>query len=316
MRLRWLSLWLLVGVAGCSGFLGRYYLENERYDDGIRHFEQQVQSRPDDSEANYFLGRLLLAREDSEPALQYLRRAVELAQDRPDYYFWQGVAYWAVRDFAHERASYQRALELAPDHLPARLYLGHAMLDSGQWADALAQYQAILSRDPRNPEALYNSGLALRGLSRVVEEARAWKAYLTHYPEGRWAIQAVDHLNGLGDFSYRNFMIGYRRVTLEQIPFAPGSVRLLAAGEPSLDVVGAILSINQDIDLEIVCHKAGDAALAGRRAEAVLAYLLRHFPSIRPSRLTAREIGNPETVETERGGYHLDESIVFVTVKQ
>ena len=316
MHLRWLGLWLLVGLVGCSSMLGRYYLERERYEDGVRRFVQEVRAHPDDPAVNYYLGRLYLAQENPELALPFLRRAAELKPDRPDYQFWQGVAYWAVMDFERERLSYQKALELDGSYIPARVYLGHNLLDHGQWEGALAECQEVLVRDPRNPEALYNQGLALRSLKRPADEAQAWKEYLKYYPEGRWALQAVDHLNGLGDFSYRNFTIGYRRVTVEQIPFAPGSVRPLPAGKPSLEVLGSILAINQGIELEIVCHKKNDAALAGARAAAVRAYLLKQFPAVQPSRLKSRGEGRPEAIETEKGVYHLDESTAFITVKK
>jgi tetratricopeptide (TPR) repeat protein len=316
MYLRWLGLWLLVGLVGCSSMLGRYYLESEQYEKGVRHFEQEVRAHPDDPAANYYLGRLYLAEENPEQALPFLGRAVELKPDKADYHFWQGVAYWAVMDFDHERSSYQRALELDRTYIPARVYLGHNLLDHGQWEGALAQYQEVLEKDPRNPETLYNRGLALRNLKRPADEAQAWKEYLKYYPEGRWALQAVDHLNGLGDFSYRNFTIGYRSVTLEQIPFAPGSVRPLPAGTASLEVLGSILAINQGIELEIVCHKKNDAALAGARAAAVRAYLLKRFSAVQSSRLKSRGEGRPEAIETETGVYHLDESIAFITIKK
>jgi tetratricopeptide (TPR) repeat protein len=316
MCLRWLGLWLLVGLMGCSSMLGRYYLASEQYEDGVRRFDQEVRAHPDDPAANYYLGRLYLAQENPEQALPFLRRAVELEPDKPDYHFWQGVGCWAVMDFEGERSSYQRALELDPTYIPARLYLGHNLLDSGQWESALTQYQEVLAQDPRNPEALYNQGLALRNLKRFAEEAQAWKEYLKYYPEGRWALQAVDHLNGLGDFSYRNFTIGYRRVTLEQIPFASGSAKLLSTGKPSLQVIGSILAVNQGIDLEIVGYKTNDAVLAAARAAAVRSYLVEQFPAIQPSRLKTRGESRPEAIETEKGVYHLDESTAFITVKK
>jgi tetratricopeptide (TPR) repeat protein len=316
MYLRWLGLLLLVGLVGCSSMLGRYYLASEQYEDGVRHFDQEVCAHPDDPAANYYLGRLYLAQENPEQALPFLRRAVELKPDKPDYHFWQGVAYWAVMDFERERSSYQRALELDRSYIPARLYLGHNLLDHGQWEGALAQYQEVLAKDPRNPEALYNKGLVLRNLKRPADEAQAWKEYLKYYPEGRWALRAVDHLNGLGDFSYRNFTIGYRRVTLEQIPFASGSAKLLSTGKPSLQVIGSILAVNQGIDLEIVGYKTNDAVLAAARAAAVRSYLVEQFPAIQPSRLKTRGESRPEAIETEKGVYHLDESTAFITVKK
>ena len=148
------------------------------------------------------------------------------------------------------------------------------------------------------------------------EEAMAWNRYLQYYPEGKWALRALDHLNQLGQFSYRNFTIGYRRVTLEHITFPPGSAKLLPQGKPSLQVLGTILSINNKISLEIVCYKSGDPTLATARAKAVRDYLVQQFPKVKPSRIGARGIGYKEKIKTGSKVYFLDDSTTFVTTKK
>jgi tetratricopeptide (TPR) repeat protein len=245
-----------------------------------------------------------------------LQRATEIEPDNADYHFWQGVGYWAIMDFDMERTSYLKALNLDRNHVPAHLYLGHNFLDSGSWEEALGEYDEVLDLAPYNPEALYNRGLALAELQRPEEEMEAWQQYLKYYPEGKWTLRAVDNLNALGDFSHRNFTIGYRRVTLESIAFAPNTARLMFKSKPSLHVLGSILSINQKIELEIVGHKQGDATLAEARAKAVQDYLLKRFPAIEPSRLQYRGEGDSERVEIDNRDYLLDDSISFVTTKK
>jgi hypothetical protein len=123
-------------------------------------------------------------------------------------------------------------------------------------------------------------------------------------------------LNGLGDFSYRNFTIGYRRVTLEPITFRAGTATLLSRGKPSLQVLGTILSINHKIWLEIACYKSGDSVLAAARAEAVRDYLLQEFPQIKPPRLGARGIGRKEKIKAGNKVYLLDDSTTFITTRK
>jgi tetratricopeptide (TPR) repeat protein len=295
---------------------GERLLKNEQYQDGLATFTGIVQEEPQDPEAQYYLGRFYLALERPEGALPHLKRAVQGDPARADYHFWLGVAYWAIRDFDLERKSYLQALAKDSKHVPARLYLAHNFLDSGEWQEALDTYDLLLRRDPYNPEALYNRALALMELYRPKEEARAWKRYLQYYPEGKWALRAVDHLNQLGEFSYRNFTIGYRRVTLEHIPFSPGSAKLLSQGKPSLQVLGTILSINDKIRLEVVCYKNGDPALAAARAKAVRDYLLQEFPRLKPSRIGARGIGSKERIKAGSKMYSLDDSTTFITAKK
>jgi tetratricopeptide (TPR) repeat protein len=314
---RWLLLLSMVlWISGCMSLKGERLLKNEQYQDGLATFTGIVQEEPQNSEAQYYLGRFHLALERPEEALPHLKRAVQGDPAKADYHFWLGVAYWAIRDFDLERNSYLQALAKDPKHVPARLYLAHNFLDSGEWQEALDNYDLLLRREPYNPEALYNRALALMELHRPKEEARAWKRYLQYYPEGKWALRAVDHLNQLGDFSYRNFTIGYRRVTLEHIPFSPGSVKLLFQGKPSLQVLGTILSINDKIWLEVVCYKNGDSALASARANAVRDYLLQEFPRLKPSRIRARGIGLKERIKTGGKVYLLDDSTTFITTKK
>jgi len=318
--MRFQILLLIICVAsplfGCSDITGRYYLRNEKYDQGLKAFEKAHHDNPNDPAANYYLGRFYLAQEKGQQAIPYLRRAVELEPDRANYYFWLGVGYWTVMDFAAERKSYLRALALDKKHLPARLYLAHNLLDNGEWEEALSQYDEVLKKDPYNPEALYNKGLALKQLNRPKQEIQAWRKYLKHYPDGKWALRAVDHLNGLGDFSYRNFTIGHRRVPLKEIDFASDSARLLSSGRTSLEVIGSILMINQEIELRIVGYKKGEGALASARAKAVRDYLVKNFLAIEPSRLQYQGEPHSEKIKTSKKVYSLDESISFVTTQK
>lgn len=314
---RWLLLLTLVLLMpGCMSLKGELLLKKEKYQDGINTFKSIVQKEPENPKAQYYLGRFYLAQEKPEEALPHLKRAVQGDPAKADYHFWLGVAYWAVRDFDLERRSYLRALAKDQKHLPSRLYLAHNYLDSGEWQEALKNYDLLLRREPYNPEALYNRALALKELHRPHEEALAWKRYLKYYPEGKWAIRAVDHLNQLGQFSYRNFTIGYRRVTLEDIPFPSGSAKLLSQGKPSLQVLGTILSINDKISLEVVCYKSGDPSLAAARAKAVKDYLLQQFPKVKPSRIRPRGIGHKEKIKTGNKVHFLDDSTTFVTTKK
>ncbi len=314
---RWLLLLsLLLWIPGCMSLKGERLLKNEKYQDGVATFKSIVQEEPKNPEAHYYLGRFYLAQERPEEALPHLKQAVQGDPTKADYHFWLGVAYWAIRDFDLERKNYLQALAKDPKHVPARLYLAHNFLDSGEWQAALDNYDLLLRREPSNPEALYNKALALMELHRPKEEAKAWKGYLQYYPEGKWASRAVDHLNQLGEFNYRNFTIGYRRVTLEHIPFPPGSAKLLSQGKPSLQVLGTILSINDKIFLEVVCYKSGNPALAAARAKAVRDYILREFPRLKPSRLGARGIGLKERIKAGSKVYLLDDSTTFITTKK
>ncbi|MDQ7032381.1 MAG: tetratricopeptide repeat protein [Desulfonauticus sp.] len=314
---RW-WLFLLIGLLLLSGCLpnGKMFLAQERYAEGIRIFQPIVQKQPNNPKANYYLGRFYLAQKKVEKAIPYLKRAVQLDPNKAEYHFWLGVAYWAVRNFSKERQCYLQALQLQPKFLPARLYLGHNYFDSGEWKKALTAYNEVLKLAPYNPEALYNRALVFHNLKQPQKELQAWKTYLKYYPRGRWAIKAVEHLNALGDFSYRNFLIGYRLVPLKSITFIPGTDTISSQAKSSLNVIGNILSINKRIVLRIDAYVGGNINLAQLRAKAVRKFLLQHFPEIAQERLKYKAYGKAERIQIKNKEYYLAESIDFVTLKR
>jgi hypothetical protein len=295
---------------------GEYYLNQEKYNEGIEKFRGKLQKNPFDSAANYYMGRYLLALNRPEDALPYLKEAVALDFSNADYHFWLGVCFHGLKNSKKERASYQRAIKVNRRHTLAQLYLGHSYLENGQWKKALDAYNRVLEIDNTHPQALYNRGLVLNKLQRYPDEIAAWKEYLMYYPEGKWAILAVDHLNARGNFDYRNYSIGYRRVPLEKIRFEGLTTVLSEKTKPSLDVIGSILSNNKKIDLVIVCYKTDNKNLSKGRANSVKKYLVSTYPTIDSSRLQVSGINKPEKIKTGSKIYSLDDSVNFVTTKK
>ena len=275
--------------------------------------ERRAVSAYTDPVVNYFKGRSYLAMNNPEHALPFLARAVQDAPEVADYHFWLGVAYWGVSEFEKERHSYQQAIASDPDYVPAQLYLGHNYLDRGAWGKALEQYDRVLSSDPDNPAALYNRGLSLMHLGQAEEERRAWTAYLSRFVTGRNARFAAVHLNTLGDFSYRTFLLGRRTVVLKSITFARGYKKPDRESLPSLDTVGSLLENNRTIVLHIVVHAKDDARRAEDRAKGIKKYLLAHFSAIDPLRLKVSWFSVPETVLSDGETHTLNTSVRFIT---
>ncbi|UCG67394.1 MAG: tetratricopeptide repeat protein [Deltaproteobacteria bacterium] len=319
LRSRWVLVAIVIVFSGCglrTLIEGEYYLNQEKYSEGAKHFHEVLQRNPSDPDTNYYMGRCLLSLSRPHEARPYLERATSLSPNRAQYHFWLGVCYHELKKPKMERASYLRAVELDRHHIQSHLFLGHNYLEDGRWKEALGAYGRVLTLQPDHPQALYNRGLALNRLRRYPEEIAAWKEYLRSYPEGKWAIQAVDHLNARGNFEYRNFTIGYRRVPLEQIRFKPSTNTLQQGTKPSLEVIGSILRTNKKIYLAIIGYKKGDEKLAKSRAKSIQSYLTSNFPTIAGGRLTSRGAGGPERISIGSRIFMLDESINFVTIKR
>lgn len=304
----------VVFAAGCAKVVGPYYLENKKYKEGIEVLGEQLRENPGDASSAYYVGRYYLALNKPKVALPYLEKAATLAPDDAEYVFWTGVGYWAVLDFEAERAAYERTLSLDPNHISAHLYLGHSYLDKGDWAKALSQYDTVIKLDKYNPEALYNRAVALSELGKTKEEKAAWKKFLEYYPDGSLAMQATERLNLHGDFTYRNFILGQRNVTLRSLTFKPGTTDLDKDSRPSLHVLSAMLKNNRKLDVHIVAYAEGNPALAKVRAKTVRDYMLNANPDIDSKRLPLSWFGTAETIEVGDKTFSLNDSVQFITV--
>lgn len=291
---------------------GPWYMNHAKYTEGIAEFSPVLKEEPDNAEAWYWVGRYWLALDRPKDALPCLQRAVRLDPRNADAHFWLGVAYWGVEDWAAERAEYEKALELEPDHLSANLYLGHNALDRGQWARAVAQYDRVLALDPGQAEALFDRGVALGQMGLESKERQAWLDFLAVSPEGGMALEATDRLNALGDFTYRNVLIGARRVTLRRIAFESwGGVA--PQSKPSLDLIGAMLGNNKDLKLHVVAYAAGDSRKARTWALTVIRYIRGQHPEVAATRLLPSWFGQAETIPAGNKTWKEQQSVTFVT---
>jgi len=306
----------VLAAAGCAKVVGPYYLKHGEYEEGLVILGEQLKENPDDASSAYYVGRYYLALNKPKDGLPYLEKAAKLDPENADYVFWTGVAHWAMLDFEREQAAYLKTIILDPKHISANLYLGHGYVDQGEWAKALAKYDTVIKLDKYNPEALYNRALALNGLGKTAEEIAGWKKFLEYYPDGSLAMQATERLNLHGDFTYRNFILGQRNVTLKSMVFKPGTNVLDTDSRTSLHVINAMMKANKKLALHIVAYAKGDAARAKARAKNVRDYMLSGNPGIDLKRLPLSWFGIAEQIEMRGTTFTLDDSVQFITVLQ
>lgn len=302
-------------VAGCamsgleSSFKAGRYFSTADYQRGIEVFRQKVQANPDNALDNYYLGRFYLAEGMHGQALPLLQRAVYLDPDDTDSQFWLGVAYGAAGDLQKERSQYRRVLEMSPSYSQARLYLAHLQLNAGQYRQALVNYDEILESYPYNAAALYNRALALNMVRQQEKAREAWLEYLKYYPSGFLAARAADHLNMLGDFSYRNHPFGYRTLTLKEISFKPGSADIAFDSRESLRLAGALLTNFARGNLVVTVYDADNSLLARKRAVSIKRFLAEEFPALDTNRIELSWFGTPEVLYGKGKKYQNSESV-------
>ncbi|MGD9332893.1 MAG: tetratricopeptide repeat protein [Desulfobacterales bacterium] len=305
--------WVPVGTALLLGMLIGYGLHGEPGKTISDARPQTIQSQAK-AELHYALGRQLLAVEQAEQALPHLQRAVETRPNRALYHFWLGVNYWTVSDLDQELAHYREALKLDPDFLPAHVYTAHNLLDRGDWQAALRHYRRVLQEVPNHPEALFNSALAHQNQDDQTQANELWSTYLDYYDRGAQALQAVEHLNANGNFTFRRIRLGPVDRVIKSITFRRGGTLLDETSRTTLDDIGRILAANRKLVLHVVAYAENDAEMAHRRAHVIKRHLTGRFDDIAPRRIKLSWFGVPETVHMEGHAFQLDPSIqLFAT---
>ncbi len=205
--------------------------------------------------ANFLVGRGLLEAGEKSLALQFFHQAVLQEPRSAEYGHWQGLAYWQLGDRDNERQSYQQSIARQPDYIPALLNLGHNMLESGDYRKSLAQYDKVLQLNPYEQTALYNRALNYHLLEDYPREQEAFIQYLHQYRSDKWAYRAVEHLQHLGAFQYRNYLIGNRKIVINQdILLGPA----LPARQLELERIVRWLEKSPSVELHLIVYSHND----------------------------------------------------------
>ena len=304
---------LLMGCAIQQQVVGEFYLDQEKYDQGLSHFQDELQKNPTDAASHYYLGRFFLTKKEYKKALLPLKNAVKIAPNNANYHSWLGVAYALNHDPINERKAYMQALTLDANDQQALLYLAHNYFDGKEYEKALSYYAKILTFWPENESALYNRALALHHLKRFPEEKAALKAYLAHYSSGSNARILITYLNELEDFSYRNVLIGIRTVSIKAITFEPFKLTLTRDAKESLALIGSILEKNKEIRLHIVVYQENNKELARQKSLSIKHYLQDHF-DIEKERLKPSWFDKAKSATINKKNVFLYEDVEFITI--
>lgn len=296
-----------------SKIKGEYYLQGEKYDQGVAEFRERVAQTPSDAAAHYYLGRFYLIQKNTAPAVEQLSRAVSLAPDQADHHFWLGMAYAEAKKPALERDCYVRALSVDKHHWQALLFLSHNRMKAREYESALDGYTRLLEKVPDNPQALYNRALIFRTLGRTAEANGAWKGYLDHYQSGTFARQAAGFLNEGRDFTYQNHRIGKRILTLKQVTFDPETLAVQKESLPSLTLLGRFLTDNPGTVLHVVVYEKNEPGLSERKAKAVKKALLSTRPGLSSGQIRISWFGTAGQIKVNDRIIPADHLVHFFT---
>lgn len=290
-------------LIGSSFMLGRLSLDTQILSPvSLAATDNQLIEKASNAKSAYLLGRGLLAAQKENLAIGLLQKASLLEPDNPEYAYWEGVGHWFNNEPDMERSSYMRGLTAAPQSIPLLTNLGHSYLGEGKYEQALSTYQDVLEISPAEHDALYNQGLIFRKLGDKNKEIDAWKSYLQVYRTGKSAFRAVVRLNDYGDFSYRTYVIGARKVIL-----SPDIVFDARSPETSLQELLPIISIlqaNNHMQLEIVVFSEKNLEKARMRAMAIKNILHQEAGPDITARVAFSWFDSPEIIHTTQSESH------------
>ncbi|MBE0583000.1 MAG: tetratricopeptide repeat protein [Desulfofustis sp.] len=253
--------------------------------------------QPETAQAAYLIGRGLIAAEQIDKGVALLRKAAALEPENPEYAYWEGVGYWLNGNRQQERKSYIRGLSADPKSVPLLINLGHNYLSENKFQQALETYQQVLELSPEEPVAWYNSGLIYRELHQVNRERTAWKDYLELNRTGKWAFRAVERLNEYGDFSYRPYLIGARKLIISpEKLFNDASTAEQRRKE--LVSLTNILVGNPGLKLNVIVFLKNDRALARKRALDIKKTITEIGGSEIAERIALSWFDTPEVIRT------------------
>lgn len=290
---------------------GEHFLTTEQYKKGIDSFKDDVVNNPDSHLANFYYGRFLLAEKQYKKSLQYLKKARDLAPKKAEYHFWVGLAYGSIGHKKSERASYKKALKLDKDHLQSLIYLGNNQLLAKQYKDSIGSYDKALAIWPSSPTALYNRSLIQGKLGRRPEALEGWQEYLSYYPSGAMARKAVNHLNLLEDYSFRNYTLGARTVTIEKIYFQPFSAELAPGAKKSVEFIGTIAGKMKKGRLQILVYQLKNKKLAQKKAINIKKHLLKTNSNLKKQDIGISWFDIAEKIKIGNKSRTIDESVNF-----
>ncbi len=282
--------------------------------DSAQNISNRLIIEPENGEANFLIGRGLLAAGQWEQAVPYLQQASLLVPKNPEYALWEGVALGKLGNKSGELEKYKKTVDRHPSYVPARLYLGHTLLENRQPEAALVEYNQVLALAPDAGTALYNRALAYQLLGQKEQEAAAWREYLQLHRTGTWAYRAVEHLNEIGDFTFRSYQIGFRRIISNQeLLLGTDST----ARQREIDFLADSFRQATGNVLNIIVFQAGNTSLAGKHARDLKYSLSDHLNGTLSKNVNISWFGQPEKVRSASGKeFPLQKSLLIFSKPQ
>ena len=145
--------------------LGNALFKQRKFAEAAEHYEQTIQLKPKDAQAQCDLGIALAAEGRTTEAMEHYQQALQINPDYADAHVNIGTILANQGNLDEAIKHFERAVQIKPDHARAHYNLGSALLSQGNWTEAVDHYQRALQINPDYTLACLGLGnvLASRG---------------------------------------------------------------------------------------------------------------------------------------------------------
>ena len=187
--------------------LGKLLLDDMRYWEAVRAFEEAQEGAVDDQRVRASAGmlRALLPVAEFTRAQIEAQALLELAPNDPEMVALVGDALWGGGLFDEAEQLYRDALALDPASGAARHGLAKSLTTRQRYGEALDWVQAALDATPDLAAAYHTLGYIHRRMRRFADAADAYERYIELIPgwadseRADWARAEVQFLRSFGD---------------------------------------------------------------------------------------------------------------------
>lgn len=162
--------------------LATLYLNQNRQDLSVQHYEEALKLDPQGSTAHLGYGKIKLQRGDLDGALAHFEQAIASDHNLSEAYVGAGEVMLRKGQKAEAFSLYEKAVEKRGTNFKALLKLGSMYADAGDFDKAEEKVTAVLKLNPKLSMAYGLLGMVRAGQGRRQEAAEAYRRALELNP--------------------------------------------------------------------------------------------------------------------------------------
>jgi tetratricopeptide (TPR) repeat protein len=143
-----------------SFFTGLNFLQNGKIDEGLKQFEEAIESNPEYSRAYNVVGMVYASQGDKTKSISYFQKAIEINPQYSEACFNLAALYQLLSQPKDAIRYYEKVIFLEADSPDAVINIAAIYASLGKYPEAIKYYQKAIELDRNNPEVYYNLALA------------------------------------------------------------------------------------------------------------------------------------------------------------